>query len=123
MDNIQVTKLILELIALLVTVACTSFGLWKLILKLSIDPLKEKVVALEKKIHILEGEHAGLEGQIIDKLNDIALGNADFRVKYSDDMGALKLLLAERYVSREELVEKINALKESIKPGNNDEKN
>ena len=83
--------------------------------------ISSKINPLEKEIKHLQGENKELEEDIstlkqalVDDVKDISQGNFEFRLKYEGAIKDLRLLLAEKFTSKERLDKEIDEVKKRI---------
>jgi predicted RNase H-like nuclease (RuvC/YqgF family) len=84
------------------------------ILSSRIKPLEENIKDLKKDNENLEDDIDSLKQALVDDVKEISQGNFEFRLKYEGAIKDLRLLLAEKYTSKEELEKDLNELKEKI---------
>ena len=85
-----------DIIAIMVTMVISIAGLASYILKAKIAPI-------EKSAELGASKLDTLQNTLVETLKTITDDNASFRLKYTEDIGDLKLLLSEKYASKDEL--------------------
>jgi predicted nucleic acid-binding Zn-ribbon protein len=84
------------------------------ILSSRIQPLEDSLKDLKKENETLEGEIDALKQALVNDVKEISQGNYEFRIKYEGAIKDLRLLLAEKYASKEELDKDLGELKDQI---------
>jgi hypothetical protein len=107
MELIPVYGLILAIITAL-------FSAVKWILSVKIAPLQEKNESLEEKNKALEGEIDDLKKLVVDEVRQISLANFEFRREYEAGISDIKLLLAEKYVLKEDYNREVTEIHKRI---------
>ena len=64
--------------------------------------ISSRINPLEKKVEELSKETETLKQSLVDDVKEISQGNFEFRLKYEGAITDLRLLLAEKYLSKEE---------------------
>ena len=64
--------------------------------------ISSRINPLEEKVKKLEGNTEAIKQALVDDVKEISQGNFEFRLKYEGAIQDLRLLLAEKYISKEE---------------------
>ena len=79
-----------------------------------IEPLESKIDELRKGEKDIDTDITSLKKEMVSDVKEISQGNYEFRLKYEQSIQELRLLLAEKYTSKEDLEKEIRAIKERV---------
>jgi len=98
----------------IITTIGIFLGALKYILSSKIMPIEREIVDLKNKNKELEIELDALKAVLFDDVKEISQGNFEFRLKYEGGVKDIKLLLAESFVTKDQLEKEIGEIKRSI---------
>jgi predicted RNase H-like nuclease (RuvC/YqgF family) len=111
----------LQIYGAALTTLCILAASLRYIISSRIKPIETKLEGAEEKISDLKEEIKSLEEEIdnlkqalVNDIKEISQGNFEFRLKYEGAIKDLRLLLAEKYASKEELEKEVCEFKKSI---------
>jgi len=110
MTLVDSIELYSAVIATLAIVAAT----FRYIMSSKIHPIEKEIDLLQRENKEREEELGSVKKALVDDVKEISQGNFEFRLKYEGAIKDLRLLLAERYTSKEQLDKEINELKRRI---------
>jgi hypothetical protein len=96
--------------ALLATASAVTVTI-RYILTARIRPIEEKLSLMKKQEGNMEHEIHELRNTLLEEVKKIARENFEFRLRYEQGIAEIKLLLAEKHISKHEFykeIEKIN---------------
>ena len=84
------------------------------ILSSKIKPLEKDLENLKRENKDLEDEVERLKLALVNDVKDISQGNFEFRLKYEGAIKDMRLLLAEKYTSKEQLEKEANEIRRHL---------
>jgi len=80
--------------------------------------ISSRINPLEEKVQKLSTATESIKQSLVDDVKDISQNNFEFRLKYQGAIQDLRLLLSEKYISKEEFDKTIDEIKRRIEDKN-----
>jgi methyl-accepting chemotaxis protein len=108
------TSELIEIYGALITTLGILFAAFKYIISARIAPIELENKRLKNMQEKLHEEIEELKGSLLEEVKNISQDNFEFRLKYESGINEIKLLLAEKHVSKRDLDKAIEEVNKKI---------